>query len=105
MDSIYAILLIALGSLGAASFYVPFKKVKSWAWESYWITQGVFAWIIIPWLFALIFVPAGDNLFATTGGILTVVGVAITIAGIIIIGYAGSLKSKEMTEEEKKAAV
>jgi L-rhamnose-H+ transport protein len=48
---------------------------------------------------------AGDNLFATTGGVLTVIGVAITVAGIIIIGYAGALKSKEMTEEEKKAAV
>ena len=48
---------------------------------------------------------AGDNLFATKGGILTVIGVAITITGIIIIGYAGSLKSREMSEEEKKAAV
>ncbi|MEE9463279.1 MAG: L-rhamnose/proton symporter RhaT, partial [Bacteroidales bacterium] len=35
------ILLIAIGSIGAASFYVPFKKVKIWAWESYWITQGL----------------------------------------------------------------
>ncbi|MCJ7449629.1 MAG: L-rhamnose/proton symporter RhaT [Bacteroidales bacterium] len=169
MNPIAGILLIALGSIGAASFYVPFKKVKSWAWESYWISQGLFSWIIIPWLFALVFVPhgelipiikdspssaklmamffgilwgfggltfglslrylgvalgqsialglcaafgtllppiiAGDNLFSTTAGILTVVGVAITVAGIIIIGYAGSLKSKEMSEEEKKAAV
>jgi L-rhamnose-H+ transport protein len=48
---------------------------------------------------------AGQNLFSTRGGILIVIGVAITVAGIIIIGYAGSLKSKEMTEEEKKAAV
>lgn len=48
---------------------------------------------------------AGDNLFATRGGILTLIGVAITVAGIIIIGYAGSLKSREMSEEEKKAAV
>jgi len=169
MDPISGILLIALGSIGAASFYVPFKKVKSWAWESYWISQGFFAWIIIPWIFALIFIPkgelmtiirespasaklmaaffgllwgfggltfglalrylgvalgqsialglcaafgtllppiiAGDNLFATRGGILTLIGVAITVAGIIIIGYAGSLKSREMSEEEKKAAV
>jgi len=48
---------------------------------------------------------AGENLFATTSGILTVTGVAITVAGIAIIGYAGSLKSAEMSEEEKKAAV
>jgi L-rhamnose-H+ transport protein len=169
MEPITGILLIAIGSIGAASFYVPFKKVREWAWESYWLSQGVFAWLVIPWLFALFFIPrgelipiinespvsaklmaaffgilwgfggltfglslrylgvalgqsialglcaafgtllppiiAGQNLFSTTGGILTVIGVAITVAGIIIIGYAGSLKSREMTEEEKKAAV
>ncbi len=60
MNPIAGILLIALGSIGAASFYVPFKKVKEWAWESYWITQGVAAWLIAPWLFALIFIPQGE---------------------------------------------
>ena len=53
------ILLIAIGSLGAASFYVPFKKVKDWAWESYWIVQGLAAWILAPWIFALLTVPSG----------------------------------------------
>ena len=60
MNPIGGILLIALGSIGAASFYVPFKKVKSWAWESYWIMQGVAAWLIAPWLFALVFLPEGQ---------------------------------------------
>jgi len=41
----------------------------------------------------------------STNKILIITGVAITIAGISIIGYAGSLKGKEMSEEEKKAAV
>ncbi|NLA49595.1 MAG: rhamnose/proton symporter RhaT, partial [Bacteroidales bacterium] len=62
MDPVSGIILIALGSIGAASFYVPFKKVKSWAWESYWISQGFFAWIIIPWIFAFIFIPRGELL-------------------------------------------
>jgi L-rhamnose-H+ transport protein len=169
MNPLTGILLISLGSIGAASFYVPFKKVKSWAWESYWLSQGVAAWLIAPILFAFIFVPkgelipiiseaplsaklmamlfgalwgfggltfglsirylgvalgqsialglcaafgtlippviAGNNLFSTTAGILTIAGVSITVVGIAIIGYAGSLKSKEMTEEEKRAAV
>ncbi len=48
---------------------------------------------------------AGQNLFATTSGLLTIAGVSIAVAGISVIGYAGSLKSREMTEEEKKAAV
>jgi L-rhamnose-H+ transport protein len=60
MNPITGILLIALGSIGAASFYVPFKKVKLWAWESYWISQGVAAWLIAPILFAFIFVPKGE---------------------------------------------
>jgi len=169
MNPIYGILLIAAGSVGAASFYVPFKKVKSWAWESYWISQGVAAWLLAPWVFAWFTVPdgtlldilsqspanakwlallfgalwgvggltfglsirylgvalgqsialgfcaafgtlippivAGENLFASTAGILTLTGVAVCVAGIVIIGYAGSLKSKDMSEAERKAAI
>jgi L-rhamnose-H+ transport protein len=169
MNPLLGIGLIALGSIGAASFYVPFKKVKKWAWESYWLSQGVAAWLIAPWIFALFTVPggtllkilsespssakllamlfgalwgiggltfglsirylgvamgqsialgfcaafgtlippivAGDNLFGSTAGILTLAGVAICIAGIVIIGYAGSLKNKNLTDEERKAAV
>jgi len=50
-------------------------------------------------------VVAGQNLFSSRAGILTVIGVAITVAGIAIIGYAGALKSKEMTDEQKRASV
>jgi L-rhamnose-H+ transport protein len=46
----------------------------------------------------------GDNLFRGDGLIL-LVGVCIGIAGISVIGYAGSLKSKNMSDEEKKKAV
>lgn len=169
MDSLAAIGLIAIGSLGAASFYVPFKKVKSWAWESYWISHGVAAWLLAPWIFAFLTVPqgtlfeilneapleakllsaffgalwgiggltfglsirylgiamgqsvalgfcaafgtlippivAGRNLFASTEGILMVVGVAVALTGIAIIGVAGSLKNKSLSEEARKAAV
>lgn len=169
MNPVSGVLLIALGSIGAASFYVPFKKVKHWAWESYWIVQGVAAWLIAPILFAWLFIPhgqlfniikeapssaklmamffgllwgvggltfglsirylgvalgqsialglcaafgtlippvfAGENLFSSTAGIATMIGVAVTIAGIAVIGYAGALKSREMTEEEQRAAV
>lgn len=167
MNPILGILLIAIGSICASSFYVPIKKIKDWSWESYWIVQGIFSWIIVPWVFAYFTVPdlmkiigespasaklwaiffgvlwgvggltfglgmrylgvalgqsialgfcaafgtlippivAGNNLFATTGGVLMVIGVSVCVAGIALIGYAGSLKSKDMTEEEKKAAV
>src|SRR4030042_4522033 len=59
MNPLLGIGLIALGSIGAASFYLPFKKVKAWAWESYWLSQGVAAWLIAPLLFAFIFIPQG----------------------------------------------
>jgi L-rhamnose-H+ transport protein len=41
-----------LGGLAAGSFYVPYKGVKSWAWEVYWLAGGFFSWIIAPWIFA-----------------------------------------------------
>jgi L-rhamnose-H+ transport protein len=42
-----------LGGLASASFYVPYRGVKSWAWETYWLVGGFFSWIIVPWLLAL----------------------------------------------------
>ncbi len=41
-----------LGGLASASFYVPFRGVKRWAWETYWLVGGVFSWIIVPWVLA-----------------------------------------------------
>ena len=169
MDPIMSILLMSIGSICAASFYVPIKKIKGWSWESYWLVQGIFSWIIVPILFAWLTVPSGtlgtiiseapssskwmavfygalwgvggltfgltmrylgvalgqsialglcaaigtilppiisgNNLFASRAGILILIGVTVSIVGISIIGYAGSLKSKNMSEEDKKAAV
>jgi L-rhamnose-H+ transport protein len=42
-----------LGGLASGSFYVPFRRVKSWAWETYWLVGGFFSWIIMPWILAL----------------------------------------------------
>ena len=41
-----------LGGLAPASFYVPYRGVKVWAWETYWLVGGLFSWIIAPWLLA-----------------------------------------------------
>ena len=40
------------GGLASGSFYVPYKGVKKWSWETYWLVGGFFSWIICPWLFA-----------------------------------------------------
>lgn len=41
-----------LGGLAAGSFYVPYRRVKYWSWETYWLVGGVFSWILCPWLLA-----------------------------------------------------
>jgi L-rhamnose-H+ transport protein len=51
------VVLHAIGGLMSAIFYLPYRKVKHWSWESYWIVGGVFSWIIVPWIIALLAVP------------------------------------------------
>lgn len=168
MNTIIGLAIIALGSFGQSSSYVPIKKVRNWSWECFWLVQGVFAWLLFPLLGALSALPSGVTLFdvwsaagagawksvgfgvlwgvggltfglsmrylgvalgqslslgtcsafgtlipAILGGqdlfsgngLILLIGVSIAIAGIAIIGYAGALKSRSMSEEEKKKAV
>ena len=165
MNTLIGLLIIAIGSFGQSSSYVPINKVKNWSWESFWLVQGIFAWLVFPLLGALLAIPAGSSLIELWGaggalpamvygvlwgvggltfglsmrylgvalgqsialgtcagfgtlfpalfagkdllhgeGLMLLIGVCITLAGIAIIGYAGSLRSKNMTEEEKRAA-
>src|SRR5512133_3050540 len=168
MNTIIGLLIIALGAVGQSSSYVPIKKVKDWAWESFWLVQGIFAWLVFPYLGALLAVPEGHSLVEVLSsgegaamkamlygslwgiggltfglsmrylgvalgqsialgtcsafgtlipammvgtdllsgkGLVLLIGVSVAIAGIAVIGYAGSLRSKNMTQEQKKAAV
>ena len=174
MEIIIGLLIIAIGAFCQSSCYVPINKIKDWSWESYWIVQGVFAWLVLPLLGALLAVPEGQSLFGlfanapsfnlwmtiffgvlwgvggltfglsmrylgvalgqsialgTCAGLGTIMGpvllniffpelnaldkltfavilgVAVTLVGIAIIGIAGSMKSASLSEEEKKAAV
>lgn len=54
MNPLLGVLFHWLGGLASGSFYVPFKGVKRWSWETAWLVAGVFSWIIAPWTFALI---------------------------------------------------
>lgn len=168
MEVIIGLIIIAIGSFCQSSSYVPIKKVKDWSWESFWLVQGIFAWLIFPLFGALLAVPNGSSLLDILGadstaalkaigygilwgvggltfglsmrylgvalgqsislgtcagfgtlfpaifagtdllhgsGLILLIGVCITLAGIAVIGYAGSLRAKNMTEEEKKAAI
>ena len=166
MNTIIGLIIIAIGSFGQSSSYVPINKVKGWSWESFWLVQGIFAWLVFPLLGALLAIPEGSSLwnFWSSGGatfsvlygvlwgvggltfglsmrylgvalgqsialgtcaafgtlfpaifggkdllqgdgLMLLIGVCITLAGIATIGYAGSLRSRNMTDEEKKTAV
>ena len=174
MEIVLGLLIIAIGSFCQSSSYVPIKKVRDWSWESFWLVQGVFAWLVFPFLGALLAVPAGHSLcelftsensfriwmtilfgawwgvggltfglsmrylgvalgqsisLGTCAGLGTIlgpvmlniffpeghylaqltaaviIGVVVTLIGICIIGIAGGMKSKSMSEEEKKEAV
>ena len=63
MEIIIGLLIIAVGAFCQSSCYVPINKIKNWSWESYWIVQGVFAWLVFPFLGALLAVPDGHSLF------------------------------------------
>ena len=168
MNTLLGLLIIAVGSFCQSSSYVPIKKVKEWSWESFWLVQGIFAWLVFPLLGALLAVPAGSSLgeilstdpsaaFKAAGygvlwgvggltfglsmrylgvalgqsialgtcaafgtlfpallagqnlfrgeGLALLLGVCITLAGIAVIGYAGSLRSRLLSDEERRAAV
>lgn len=168
MNTIIGLIIIAIGSLGQSSSYVPINKVKNWSWECFWLVQGIFAWLLFPLSGAIIALPsgvslfdvwlaAGDGMYKAIGfgilwgvggltfglsmrylgvalgqslalgtcsafgtlipailkgenlfkgnGLVLLIGVSIAIAGIAVIGYAGALKSRNMTDEEKKKAV
>ena len=51
---LFGIPLHWLGGLASGSFYVPYRAVKSWSWETYWLLGGCFSWLICPLVFALL---------------------------------------------------
>ena len=163
------VVLHATGGLMSAIFYLPYRKVKHWSWESYWIVGGVFSWIVVPWIIAYLSVPnllitlsdaPAKSLFwsyvfgvlwgvggltfgltvrylgfalgtamalgycaafgtllppifngqfagvlKTTSGLVVLGGVVVCLLGIVISGFAGIAKERELPEKEKTATV
>ena len=56
------LLIIAIGAFCQSSCYVPINRIRRWSWESYWIVQGFFAWLVLPLAGALLAVPEGHSL-------------------------------------------
>jgi L-rhamnose-H+ transport protein len=73
MQVIFGIIFHFLGGFASGSFYIPYKKVKGWAWESYWIVGGIFSWFIVPPLAAWLTIPHfGEIISGAGGGVLLV---------------------------------
>jgi len=69
-----------LGGFASGSFYVAYRGVKHWAWETYWLAGGMFSWVIAPWVLAFLITsdlagvlreaPASSLFWAYTFGLL-----------------------------------
>ena len=100
MEIILGLLIIAIGAFCQSSCYVPINRIKEWSWESYWIVQGVFAWLVFPFLGALLAVPADNSLGLSMRYLGVALGQSIalgTCAGLgtiltpVFTGKAGDL--------------
>lgn len=177
MPIILGVIFHLIGGFASGSFYMPYKRVKSWSWESYWIVGGLFSWLIVPPLAAWLTLPGFSEIissasastirytilfgvlwgiggltyglgvrylgmslgnsvvlgfcsafgaivpsiyyaivptegktsitemFASTWGLVVLLGVAVCLAGIYISGRAGMMKENELSDEAKKKSV
>lgn len=167
--TVLGVLIVMLGGLAGAVFYLPFKKVKNWAWESYWFVYALFGLLVVPWILAFFTSPnliqvitsspsntllycflcgaawglggltwglmirylgvglglaIGCGLVASVGtivpkaisgglgdllspgaGIASLVGIIVSLSGIVFVGLAGMSKEGELSEDAKKKAV
>lgn len=90
------IVIFTLGGLAGAVFYLPFKKVKNWAWESYWLVYALFALLIVPGVLMLATAPNALAVLKTTPGEtlgkICICGAAWGIGGLtwgLMIRYLG----------------
>lgn len=66
MSVVLGVIFHFIGGFASGSFYIPFKKVKGWSWESYWIVGGIFSWLIVPPLAAWFTVPGFADIIRAT---------------------------------------
>jgi L-rhamnose-H+ transport protein len=159
-----------MGGLASASFYVPYRVVRRWSWEIYWLTGGLFSWLFAPWLFASIrthdlmgvmaqtphdvvglcvlfgvlwgfggltygltmrylglslgmavvlglctvfgtLIPPlvkgtfAQTLLSSASGRIILLGLIMTLAGIVVVAWAGAKKDEDLSPDQKLAAV
>ncbi|MBO9708855.1 MAG: L-rhamnose/proton symporter RhaT [Caulobacter sp.] len=159
-----------LGGLASASFYVPYRGVRRWSWEIFWLTGGIFSWLIAPWFFAAVqtrdllgvmgqvpgniaglcvlfgglwgfggltygltmrylglslgmavvlglctvfgtLIPPivqgdfAEKLLDNASGRIILLGLLVTLAGIVVVALAGARKDAALSEDAKKAVI
>lgn len=57
MQAVFGVLYHFIGGFASGSFYIPYKRVQQWSWETYWLVGGIFSWLIVPPLAAILTVP------------------------------------------------
>lgn len=71
MGILLGVIFHFIGGFASGSFYMPFKKVKGWHWESFWIVGGLFSWLIVPPLAAYLTVPGFASIIRNTPASVT----------------------------------
>ena len=70
MQAILGVLFHFIGGFASGSFYMPYKKVKGWSWESFWITGGIFSWLIAPILAAYFTIPGFFDIISSSSSLI-----------------------------------
>ena len=85
MQIILGILYHFIGGFASGSFYMPYKNVKKWNWESFWIVGGIFSWLFVPPIAAALTLPGFSSIIASSSG--TVIGYTMLFG--ILWGFGG----------------
>lgn len=84
MHALLGVIFHFIGGFASGSFYIPYKKVKGWSWETYWLVGGIFSWLIVPPLAAWLTIPDFWSIIGQASG--PVVGLALLFGVLWGIG-------------------
>jgi L-rhamnose-H+ transport protein len=113
MAVVLGVLFHFIGGFASGSFYMAFKKVRLWSWETYWVIGGLFSWLIVPPLAAALTLPgypsiisnADTSVIAVTyimgvlwgvGGLTYGLGIrylGMSLGNSVILGYCAAFGS------------
>lgn len=84
MQAFIGVIFHFIGGFAAGSFYMPYKKIREWSWESYWMAGGIFSWLIAPPLAACLTIPGFPDIISHTS--LTVLGATYLMGALWGVG-------------------